>query len=171
MMAQLGKTGLPIQIDIGFADVITPGPDMLEYPTILDFPAPHLYGYPPETIIAEKFQAMIILGMANSRMKDFYDIWKLATNFNFDGKILQDALENTFQNRNTELPPETHAIFTEDFTKNKTEQWQAFTRKIRGEQTVEIKQIIQLLRDFLLPVVDASQKQVPFLKQWKGTWQ
>jgi len=71
IMARLGKSRLPVQIDIGFADVVTPEPEMLEYPVILDFPAPHLYGYPPETVVAEKFQAMTVLGMANSRMKDF----------------------------------------------------------------------------------------------------
>jgi hypothetical protein len=108
MTARLGKTRLTIQIDIGFADVITPAPERLDYPTILDFPAPHLYGYPPETVIAEKFQATTVLGMANSRIKDFYDIWMLITNFEFEGRLIQTAIERTFQNRSTKLPTEKH---------------------------------------------------------------
>jgi len=170
MAAQLGKTRLPIQIDIGFADIITPAPARVDYPTILDFPAPRLYGYPRETVIAEKCQAMTVLGMANSRMKDFYDIWMLATNFEFDGKTLQSALEKTFQNRTTELPDEAHVIFSEDFAENKAEQWRAFTRKIKGEQKVEMKLIVKLMRDFLIPVVNASTQGVLFRKRWKGNW-
>lgn len=119
VMARLGKTQLPIQIDIGFADVITPAPTIVDFLTILDFPAPHLYGYAPETVIAEKFQAMTALGMTNSRMKDFYDIWRLVDYFEFDGKILQNAIRRTFDYRSTELPSETHVIFSDEFAVNK----------------------------------------------------
>jgi len=94
----------------------------LDYPTILDFPVPHLYGYPPETVIAEKFQAMTVLGMANSRMKDFYDIWMLITNFEFDGRVIQTAIERTFQNRSTELPDARHIVFSAEFAGNKRDQ-------------------------------------------------
>lgn len=170
MTAELGRTRIPIQIDIGFEDVITPGSTSFNYPTILDFPAPHLHGYPPETIIAEKFQAMTALGMANSRMKDFYDIWMLATNFEFDGKTLQCALENTFKNRNTELPGEEHIIFLNEFAEIKAEQWVAFTRKIKTQQTVDMRQIVRLLKDFLLPVVHSSRKGISYKKKWRGKW-
>ena len=81
----LGRTRVHMQIDIGFADAVTPSPVDVLYPTILDFPAPTLHGYPRETLIAEKFQAMVALGEINSRMKDFYDIYTLATQFDFDG--------------------------------------------------------------------------------------
>ena len=168
--ARLGKTRLPIQIDIGFADVITPQPELLEYPTVLDFPAPKLYAYPPETVIAEKLQAMTVLGMANSRMKDFYDIWKLAAHFEFDGRTLQSALEKTFQNRDTELPDEAHEIFSDRFAENQKEQWRAFTRKIKGEPTVEMKQILDLLRDFLMPILQANQQGLVLKKTWKNRW-
>lgn len=170
LTARLGKTRLPIQIDIGFADVITPEPESVDYPTILDLPAPHLNGYPPETVVAEKFHAMIILGMANSRMKDFHDIWSLANHFEFDGAILQRAIERTFQNRNTELPDELHVIFSDEFANRKTEQWISFGRKIRGKQTVEMTQVIQLLREFLVPVVHSSRQGILFGKKWKGNW-
>ena len=170
LTARLGKTRLPIQIDIGFADVITPEPESIDYPTILDFPAPHLYGYPPETVVAEKFQAMTVLGMANSRMKDFHDIWTLANHFKFDGATLQRTLERTFQNRNTEMPDESHVIFSDEFANQKTEQWISFGRKIRGEQTIEMIRVVHLLREFLLPVVHASRLALPFKRTWTGNW-
>ena len=170
LTARLGKTRLPIQIDIGFADVITPEPESIDYPTILDFPAPHLYGYPPETVVAEKFQAMTVLGMANSRMKDFHDIWTLANHFKFDGATLQRAIERTFQNRNTEMPDESHVIFSDEFVNQKTEQWISFGRKIRGKQSVEMAQVVQLLREFLGPVVISSRQGILFKKTWKGNW-
>lgn len=170
LTARLGNTRLPIQIDIGFADVITPEPKRVDYPTILDFPAPHLNGYPPETVVAEKFQAMTVLGMANSRMKDFHDIWTLANHFKFDGATLQRAIERTFQNRNTELPDESHVIFSDEFANQKTEQWISFGRKIRGEQSIEMTQVVQFLREFLLPVVNSSRQGITFGKKWNGIW-
>ena len=138
--------------------------------TILDFPVPHLYGYPPETVIAEKFQAMTVLGMANSRMKDFYDIWMLITNFEFDGMVIQTAIERTFQNRSTELPTETHIVFSDEFADNKRDQWNAFSRKLREENAVAISQIIASMRDFFFPVLHASQQGRAFKKKWKTKW-
>ena len=170
MTARLGKTRLTIQIDIGFADVITPAPERLDYPTILDFPVPHLFGYPPETVIAEKFQAMTVLGMANSRMKDFYDIWMLITNFEFDGMVIQTAIERTFQNRSTELPDETHIVFSDEFAENKRDQWIAFSRKLREEKMIVMDQIIATMRGFFFPVLHASQQGMVHQKKWKNKW-
>jgi len=81
LMARLGKARVPIQVDIGFGDAVTPKPVQTDFPTLLDFPAPHLAMYPRETVVAEKFDAMVKLGLANSRMKDFYDIWALSRSF------------------------------------------------------------------------------------------
>jgi predicted nucleotidyltransferase component of viral defense system len=170
MPARLGKTRLTIQIDIGFADVITPAPERLDYPTILDFPVPRLYGYPAETVIAEKFQAMTVLGMANSRMKDFYDIWMLITNFEFDGRVIQTAIERTFQNRSTELPTEKHIVFSDEFAENKRDQWSAFSKKVRDENAVAISQIIASMRDFFFPILHASQQGIVLKKKWKSKW-
>jgi hypothetical protein len=170
MRARLGKIRLTIQIDIGFADVITPAPERLDYPTILDFPAPHLYGYTPESVIAEKFQSMTALGMANSRMKDFYDIRMLITNFEFDGMVIQTAIERTFQNRSTELPDERHIVFSDEFAENKRDQWIAFSRKLRDENAVTIDQIVASMRDFFFPVLHASQQGTVFNKKWKSKW-
>jgi hypothetical protein len=121
-----------IQIDIGFADTVTPGPVEMEYPTLLEPPGPRLLAYPRETVISEKLEAMVKLGIANSRMKDFHDLHSLATNFEFDGKALTEAVRATFKRRRTELPaggvplafkPE----FYED--ENKIKQWNAFCNK------------------------------------------
>ena len=104
LTAMLASARIPIQIDIGFGDAIHPGPDEITYPTLLDMPAPTLKAYPRETVVAEKFQAMVMLGIANSRMKDFYDLWTLARQFEFDGQVLSEAIRATFDRRQTPLP-------------------------------------------------------------------
>jgi hypothetical protein len=100
----LASARIPIQVDVGFGDAITPAPIEIDYPTILGFEAPHLSVYPRETVIAEKYQAMAMLGIANSRMKDFFDIWVLSRRFEFDGTVLRRAIEATFTRRETKLP-------------------------------------------------------------------
>jgi hypothetical protein len=113
--ARLGNARIPLQIDIGFGDAITPGPLPVTYPTILDFPAPQMQGYPRETVVAEKFQAMVALGIANSRMKDFYDVWTLAREFEFKGPSLCAAIRATFERRQTPLPATTPLALTLEF--------------------------------------------------------
>ncbi|HEX6269336.1 MAG TPA: nucleotidyl transferase AbiEii/AbiGii toxin family protein [Anaerolineales bacterium] len=108
--------------------------------------------------------------MANSRMKDFYDIWMLITNLEFDGMVIQTAIERTFQNRSTELPTEKHIIFSEEFAGNKRDQWRAFSKKLREENTVAISQIVASMRDFFFPVLHASQQGTVFKKKWKSKW-
>jgi hypothetical protein len=120
--------------------------------------------------MAEKFQAMTVLGMANSRMKDFYDIWMLITNFEFDGMVIQTAIERTFQNRSTELPDERHIVFSEEFAESKRDQWNAFSRKLREENAAAINQIVATMRDFFFPVLHASQQGTVFKKKWKSKW-
>ena len=94
--AILDRARISLQFDVGFGDAVTPLAEEVDYPTLLDLPAPHLRIYPKETVIAEKFQAMVHLGIANSRMKDFYDIWVMARSFDFDGSVLKTAIERTF---------------------------------------------------------------------------
>jgi len=170
VIAHLGKARFPIQVDIGFADVITPAPEQLTYPTLLGHSAPLLYGYPRETTLAEKVQAMTVLEMANSRMKDFYDVWQLIEQFEFDGKVVQDALEKTFQNRNTAFPQKDHVIFSGVFWESKAPQWNAFTRKLKIENAMELKDILEVIKRFLLPLLDASQQDVIFNKKWRNRW-
>jgi hypothetical protein len=117
--ARLGNARIPLQVDIGFGDAVTPGPQAVNYPTLLDFPAPQLLAYPRETVVAEKFQAMIQLAMANSRMKDFYDIWTLARKFEFAGPPLGAAIRATFERRQTALPTVTPLPLTAAFSTNR----------------------------------------------------
>ena len=123
----LGNARVTLQVDIGFGDVIVPSPSKVAYPAILDFPAPELKGYTMESTIAEKFQAMVKLGVLNSRMKDFYDIWILSRTFDFKGEILAEALEKTFENRNTPITLNA-AIFDPSFGKA-TGPWQLLKNK------------------------------------------
>lgn len=111
----LGKARVTMQIDVGFGDVVTPGTQDITYPALLDFPAPALSGYPRETAIAEKFQAMVCLRTLNSRVKDFDDVWLLARHFAFDGALLAKAIAATFKNRETVIDVAPIA-FTPEFT-------------------------------------------------------
>ncbi len=114
----LGKARVAMQIDVGFGDVITPGAQDITYPVLLDFLAPALSGYPRETVVAEKFQAMVYLSTLNSRMKDFYDVWLLARQFAFDGALLAKAIAATFANRETAIDVAPIA-FTPKFTEQR----------------------------------------------------
>jgi hypothetical protein len=113
----LGNAQVSLQIDIGFGDVIVPEPETISYPSILGFPAPKLKGYTMDSTIAEKFQAMVKLGILNSRMKDFYDIWIMSRIFDFKGEVLAKAVEKTFENRKTPINLNA-AIFDASFGKD-----------------------------------------------------
>jgi predicted nucleotidyltransferase component of viral defense system len=107
--ATLAKARIPMQLDIGFGDVITPGPTEIEYPTLLNFPAPVLRAYPRETVVAEKLEALTALGLLNSRMKDFYDLALLSRMYEFEGQRLSEAVSATFRHRGTAIEPEPSA--------------------------------------------------------------
>lgn len=104
---------IPMQIDIGFGDIVFPAPTITEYPVILNHARPKLRGYSRETTVAEKFEAMIKLGLLNSRMKDFFDIWLLSRQFDFDGATLAEAIRKTFSNRGTKITAEPTAFSAE----------------------------------------------------------
>lgn len=127
---KLDTATVHIQIDIGFNDALTPGPEMVSYPSLLGFDEPKLKGYNRETLIAEKYEAMVKLGELNSRMKDFFDIWLLSIQFSFEGHALEDALQATFKRRGSTLG-ELPTILSVDFERldEKQKQWKAFLRK------------------------------------------
>jgi hypothetical protein len=131
--ARLGVARIPIQVDIGFGDAVLPKPELLDYPTLLDFPAPRLLAYPRETVIAEKFQSMVELGIANSRMKDFFDLWYLAGHFEFHGDPLSKAMRAMFERRKTSLPSMLPLCLTQEFSGNrdKQAQWIGFLKRAR----------------------------------------
>ena len=129
--AYVSKAKIRIQVDVGFGDVVTPDAESMEFPTLLDFPAPKLRAYPRETVVAEKLEAMVKLGMANSRMKDFYDIAFLSESFAFDGNVLAKAIAVTFTRRKTPRPMKHPVAMTSEFAADPTKniQWSAFIRK------------------------------------------
>ena len=144
--AFLEKAQIPIQIDIGFGDAIRPGPVETDYPTLLDLPSPRLLTYPREAVVSEKLEAMVKLGIANSRMKDFHDLHSLSNTFEFDGKALVDAVRATFGRRGTAFPEKGMPLaFTPEFYQddNKIKQWKAFCNKNRPRvQEIEFKTLI-----------------------------
>ena len=157
-----------MQLDIGFSDVVVPAAMSVAYPTILDMPAPNVSAYSWETLIAEKFQAMVFLGSINSRMKDFYDVWLLTFEATIDGTTLQKSIETTFRNRSTKLPDDSPVHFSESLIDEKQRQWLAFMnreRMVSGEAD-SFTQVIQRLNDFLSPIKDAIQMKVVFDEVW-----
>jgi len=169
----LGRTRLNLQMDVGFGDVVSPAPVVKSYPTILSMPAPELRSYPPESVVAEKLQATIYLGSANSRMKDFYDLWMLSENFEFDGEALQEAIRRTFEHRETDIPENEPIGFTEKFADEKHAQWIAFIKSGTITDAPEQLDMIQTrLREFILPLFESIRGGRKFRKTWKvgGPW-
>lgn len=159
-----------LQVDCSFANVITPQEVEIEYPTLLNMPDFKLKSYNPETAIAEKLQAMIFLGSFNDRMKDFYDIYLLSRECDFDGPILVQAIKATFRNRKTELPLGLPLPLTDGFASLKQSNWQQFMRGvIQGDiAPTNFSDILDALRKFLIAPLDASVQGEQFLFQWKA---
>lgn len=172
----LGRARINMQLDIGFMDNIEPAAQYLAFPVLLDGPQPCLLSYPKEAVVAEKFQAMVQLDMLNSRLKDFYDIWFLSQKFEFNGVTLQQAIVTTFLRRETDLPVAEPVAFTQSFITTKQASWQAFCRRqINQPDTVplDLSQIIATLREFLLPLVEATVREEKWAREWSANngWQ
>lgn len=150
--AALAGARIAIMIDVGFGDAIEPGAELIDYPVLLDQPAPRLRAYARETVVAEKFQAMAVLGRANSRMKDFYDIWVLARSYDFDGERLARAIAATFERRGMAIPAEPPDALTPAFAADaaKQAQWRAFIEDLEpAPATLDV--VVEDLRTFLMP--------------------
>jgi hypothetical protein len=154
--AKLENARIPIQVDIGFGDAVTP--ELVEYPTLLASPALRVLAYPMESVIAEKVEAMVHLGMLNSRMKDFFDVWFLAKMFPFRGAKVPHAIEATFARRGTELNTGRITKLLVDLAgdANKSVQWRAFLRKSTLAAPPEFDVIAEAIREFLLGQFAAS---------------
>jgi predicted nucleotidyltransferase component of viral defense system len=166
IMGYLDRTKVPISIDIGFDDVIYPERTKMKFPVLLDMEVPEIYAYSIYSVIAEKFEAFVSLGLANGRYKDFYDIYVLADRYDLDGAELKNAIVETFVHRSTDF--DDIAAFEDDFTKDATrqERWRAFIRKKKALVKIEFEEIMQLIRTLLLPIVDAIQNNVAFEQVW-----
>lgn len=163
--ANLGNISLPIQIDVGFGDAITPSPVEAEYPTLLNLPAPVLRMYPLETVVAEKFEAMVRFALANTRLKDYYDLWSLAQTQSFDGPLLVEAIAATFARRGTQIPVATPTGLSPGFFEDgaKQRQWNSFLRRVAptGPST-ELRLVAEELTTFLMtPAVAAATGGAP----------
>jgi len=171
----LERSRIPMQIDVGFGDIVYPKTKVIDYPVILDFPKPHLKGYPPESVISEKFEAMVKLGLLNSRMKDFYDIWLMMRQFNFSGSNLAEALRRTFEHRKTDLPKEC-PLFAEEIYDEKSDRqtlWKAFLKKGDIKHAPEKLAITaKEIENFLVKPLNAVKKAHEFMGEWKapGPW-
>ena len=149
-----------VLVDIGFGDAIEPGLTEIELSVLLDQPAPRLRAYSYETVIAEKFQAMVNLGRANSRMKDFYDIWILARSHEFDGVRLARAIAATFARRKTVIPSERPDALTPAFAEDQTKQrqWAAFLEDVAITPGT-LAEVVEDLATFLMPHADEARKR------------
>lgn len=173
--ATLAGARIPMQLDIGFGDVITPEPTDIEYPSLLDFPAPVLRAYPKETVVAEKLEALTALGLLNSRMKDFYDLALLSRMYPFEGERLVKAVSATFRHRATTIEAEPIGL-TQAYCDDPARaiQWRAFVHRSRfSEESGELVRLVTEIRQFALPMLSAIAAGNPFKALWKpgGPWE
>jgi len=173
--ARLGTARINLQVDVGFGDAITPGPTTKNLPCLLDFPSPRMRVYPWETVVAEKYQALVELGMTNSRMKDFFDLRYMAKEFAFDGAKLAQAIQATFARRHTELPTTRPTGLASRFVENETVKagWKTFLRRSRLEDPgLGFRKTTDEIWDFLKPVTEAVRAGAAFDKKWTpgGPW-
>ena len=173
--AKLGSAELRLQVDVGFGDAVVPAPEDTSFPPLLDFPAPEVRAYSRSPVVAEKLHGLVTLGIANSRMKDFYDLWYLSREFSFEGPTLADAIQATFDRRETTLPASRPQALTDTFAGDdrKQRQWTAFLGRTQLENDdPDLTAVIDLLNRFLWPPLNASRRDRPFRRRWPpgGPW-
>lgn len=163
-----------VQVDVGFGDAITPHARIVEFPTMLDFPAPILRVYPRETVVAEKLNAVVVLGMANSRMKDFFDVRVLARDFDFNGEVLTRAIRATFDRRGTAIPRKLPVALTPAFADDpaKIRQWSAFLRKTSVTEAGSLIETVSAVAAFVESPLMAVADGIAFNAIWRapGPW-
>ncbi len=172
--ASLEGARIIMQIDVGFGDLVDPPPGPVTFPVLLPLAAPVIRGYPPEAVVAEKFHAMVVLGIANSRMKDFFDIWRLGQTHRFEAGRLANAIGNTFERRETPVPERLPLALTDEFLEDtaKLTQWVAFGKRLGLDDLPKLPVFGRYIAAFLMPVVDAARTGSPLGREWKpgGPW-
>jgi len=175
LRATVGKAVVPLQVDVGFGDALPVAPEEITFPVMLGMAAPKLRAYSRETVVAEKLEAIVKLGMLNSRFKDYFDLHYLAQKFPFDGALLVKSIAGTFARRGTAFPAGLPAGLTPMFGTDpaKVRGWQAFWRKTGPKAAAPtLEAVIQLLVEFLEPPLDAAAKQKPLTATWRSNrWQ
>ena len=174
LTAMLGKASIPVQVDIGFGDAVFPVSEFVRYPTLLDLPAPQIYAYPKESVVAEKLQAMVALGRANSRMKDYADLLTLSQDFPFEGSRLAPAIGATFERRKTGIPRTTPDGLSDAFGQDpeKARQWEAFRNRNDLDRQLSLGTVVARIRQFVeLPMLAAADAG-DFTATWTpgGPW-
>ena len=155
LLALLGNSRISIQVDIGYGDVVTPAPEEAVYPVLLDdLPAPKLRVYPMYTVVAEKFETLVSLGIANTRMKDYFDLWVLHQQGKFDDELLRTAIAETFLRRGKPLPKGVPVGLSDEFSGDvqKQRQWLVFLKKNQLAQ-LDLGVLIVGLREWLMPLI------------------
>jgi len=175
LLAHIGAARVPMQIDVGYGDAVTPDPVEKVFPCLLDYPAPLLRCYQPETVIAEKLEAIATLGLTNSRLKDYFDLWFFSQHFDFDGARLSHTIHSSFQRRHTPLFSSTPEGLTADFAtdEGRVSAWRAFWKKsIVGQDFITLEEMVRIISNFVLPPAFAAANETPFAQQWKagGPW-
>ena len=166
ILGHLDKTKVPISIDIGFGDIVYPERMKMDFPVLLDMDIPKVYAYSINSVVAEKFEAFVSLGLANSRYKDFYDIYVLSDRYNFDGKELTNAIKETFNHRGTSF--DDIVAFEDGFADDETRlmRWNSFVKKKKALIKLDFEETVQLLKILLFPIVDAIKKNELFERTW-----
>ncbi len=168
--AYLGNAEIPLQIDIGIGDALVPAAEESQYPSLLDFPSPTLKTYRVESVVAEKFQAMVSLGLRNTRMKDYFDLYVISRQFSLKKEILASAINATFTRRNTTVPSKPPLGLTAEFHDNpeKQTQWNAFVRRLHLKAP-PLADVVKQIALFLAPVLDPAAE----VHSWTppGPWQ
>lgn len=170
----LGTARVTMQIDVGFGDAVVPAPVWVDYPGLLDLPPPRIRGYTPESVVAEKFHIMVLRGLPNSRVRDFFDIWALSRRFDFEGGRLVTAIRETFSRRGLDVPALPVAL-TDEFATDagKAQQWRGFLRRsLVSSAPSDLGEVIRDLRAFLGPLAQVLHHDRPFDGHWRagGPW-
>lgn len=163
--ARLENARVSLQVDIGFGDVVTPAPEEVNFPALLDFAAPHLRAYPIYTVVAEKLEATVRLGEANTRMKDFFDLWFLSRRFSFEGGLLKHAIERTFARREMELPATLPPSLTAEFAERKAATWAVFVGR-NGLGNLDMTVALEAIRAFAWPMLEAARAGTAVEVSW-----
>jgi predicted nucleotidyltransferase component of viral defense system len=171
--AGLGNAVLRLQIDVGFGDAVVPAPIEIDFPVLLEFPSPRLKGYRLETVVAEKCEAMVVLGLANSRLKDYYDLWRLATKYDFEGPVLALAIRAVFEQRQTAIPEGIPAGLTDAYSEQWGVQWLGVLNRFGVDDPLSLMETLDLLRRFLLPVFESLAADEELEHTWTPScgWQ
>jgi hypothetical protein len=152
------KGAMLIQVDVGFGDAITPGPIEINYPALLDAPTPRVRAYPIETVVAEKFHALAVGGITNSRLKDYYDLWLIAETFELEGVPLAAAVRQTFARRETALPQEKPTGLSDAYVETWGGQWRTFLARERMAGVPEqLATVVADLERFLPPLIEEAE--------------